>query len=569
MTDVLPFVGATMNDGTVRTQQDFVNEFNRAKSLQGTSGFTSARLYTMIQGGTPNTVSSAIPAAIDTQTSLLLGLWASAGEDAFKQELTALENAIKQYGTRFTSLIAGISVGSEDLYRVSPTGIENKSGAGSTPDALVSYIKQVRSTISGTAASGAKIGHVDTWTAWVNGSNAAVINAVDWLGFDGYPYYETTVSNSIANGASLFFESYNATVGVAQGKEVWVTETGWPVQGPTAGQAVASVQNAATYWQDVACRILSNTNTWWFTLHDPQPSTSDISFGLVGNDLNTAPLYDLTCKNGNTKGKPAASTSAPSSSAASPTKLTNVADSSTIKIATTPNIQSPPPASQYASGKTQTVYSSTVVTITSCPGGCPKSQTTLATKPATSPAGSAAVSTIPAASATAPASNGKDCPTNLKGQYEYPHLIVPVDSQNPKKAYGTSYNGTITPTISSIFNFDIPASDAGKTCSLVFLFPAQKHLQTSAYKFNGEGGLKISELKAPATEQTTYETVPAASGGSKIVGGVAPGNEYLVFSRACAAGQRIAFELSSTDGLDLSFFQDYNPSAIGAYVTVC
>ena len=168
-------------------------------------------------------VTSAIPAAIGTQTSLLLGLWGSAGEEAFKQELMALENAIKQYGTQFTSLIAGISVGSEDLYRVSPTGIENKSGAGATPDALVSYIQQVRGAIAGTAASSAKVGHVDTWTAWVNGSNAAVIDAVDWLGMDGYPYYETTVSNGIANGASLFFESYNATVGVAKGKDVWVS----------------------------------------------------------------------------------------------------------------------------------------------------------------------------------------------------------------------------------------------------------------------------------------------------------------------------------------------------------
>ena len=358
--------------------------------------------------------------------------------------------------------------------------------------------------------------------------------------------------------------------------QVWVTETGWPYQGPTAGQAVANLGNAEQYWQDVACRLLGNVNTWWFTLHDPQASTSDVSFGLVGNDLNSAPLYDLSCKNGNSQGTPAASTSAPSSSAAAPTKPTSVADSSTIKIETMPNIQSLPSASQYATSapasgndKTKTVYSSTLFTVTSCPGGCPKGQTTLATMPATTPAGSAAVSTVPAASATAPASNGKNCSTNLKGQYEYPHLIVPVDSQNPKKAYGTSYNGTITPTISSIFNFDIPPADAGKTCSLVFLFPSQKDLQTSAYTFNGKGGIKVTELKAPATEQTTYETVPAASGDSKTIASVAPGNEYLVFSNECGSGQRISFEFESTHGLDLSFFQDYNPSAIGAYVTVC
>lgn len=288
--------GANKNDGTPRVQQDFEDEFNRASSLQGQSGFTSARLYTMIQSNTAETVSSAIPAAIKTKTTLLLGLWASAGQTAFDQEITALRNAISQYGTSFTSLIAGISVGSEDLYRVSPTGIENKSGAGSTPNDLVKYIGQVRSTIQGTTASKARVGHVDTWTAWVNGSNAAVIKAVDWLGMDGYPYYQSTQANAIGNAETLFFDSYNATVNVSGGKEVWVTETGWPYQGSNFGQAVPSVQNAETYWQHVACRLLGKVNTFWYTLHDPQTSSSALSFGVVGNNLSSAPLYNLSCK---------------------------------------------------------------------------------------------------------------------------------------------------------------------------------------------------------------------------------------------------------------------------------
>jgi len=179
--------GSTFTDGSAKAQSDFEAEFNRAKSLQGTNGeFTSARLYTMIQGGTTDTPISAIPAAIDTQTTLLLGLWASAGQADFTNEVTALTSAITQYGSAFTSLIAGISVGSEDLYRVSPTGIENDSGAGAEPADLVSYISQVRTAIAGTSASGASIGHVDTWTSWVNGTNDAVINAVDWLGMDAY-----------------------------------------------------------------------------------------------------------------------------------------------------------------------------------------------------------------------------------------------------------------------------------------------------------------------------------------------------------------------------------------------
>lgn len=106
--------GTTFTDGAAKVQADFEAEFNRAKSLAGTHGrFTSARLYTMIQAGTTNTPVSAIPAAINTQTRLLLGLWASAGQGDFDNELAALSSAIHQYGTAFTDLIDGISVGSE------------------------------------------------------------------------------------------------------------------------------------------------------------------------------------------------------------------------------------------------------------------------------------------------------------------------------------------------------------------------------------------------------------------------------------------------------------------------
>ena len=57
-----------------------------------------------------------------------LGLWASASSDVFQNELDALRTAIEQYGTAFTDLIVGISVGSEDLYRISVQGIANESG---------------------------------------------------------------------------------------------------------------------------------------------------------------------------------------------------------------------------------------------------------------------------------------------------------------------------------------------------------------------------------------------------------------------------------------------------------
>lgn len=121
----------------------------------------------MIQAGTTNSSISAIPAAIASNTKLLLGLWGSAGQSNYDLELEALKSAIQQYGSAFADLVTGISVGSEDLYRITAIGVENGSPVGAGPDTIASFIRQAKSAISGTALSAAPVGHVDTWVCGV------------------------------------------------------------------------------------------------------------------------------------------------------------------------------------------------------------------------------------------------------------------------------------------------------------------------------------------------------------------------------------------------------------------
>jgi glucan endo-1,3-beta-D-glucosidase len=261
------------------------------------------------QGGTADSPTSAIQAAINTQTTLLLGIWASGGQGQVTSEIAALQAAIKQYGTAFTSLVVGLSVGSEDLYRISPTGLAAPDAApGADPATLTNYISQVRSAVAGSILSSVKIGHVDTWTAWVNGSNNAVIEACDFIGMDAYPYFQSSMANGIENGQSLFQSAYQATVAASMGKDVWVTETGFPVSGKQSGDAIPSLANAKTYWDEVGCGMLfGKVNTFWFTLQDAYPVTPNPSFGIVGTTLSTTPLYDLSCP------APSSSTTVPAS----------------------------------------------------------------------------------------------------------------------------------------------------------------------------------------------------------------------------------------------------------------
>jgi len=262
-----------------------------------------------------------------------------------------LNTAITQWGTQFTNLVAGISVGSEDLYRISPTGIAADSGYGADPATLAAYIGQVKAAIKSAAPNwNVQVGHVDTWTAWVNGSNQAVIDASDFIGMDAYPYFQNTMANSISTGEQLFNDAFDATKAAVGNKDVWITETGWPVSGKTEGQAVPSVANAQTYWDQVGCPNFGVVNTYWYTLEDTDVAQTNPSFGIApGNPLSTTPFFDLSC-NGVSVSSSSSSTgpttsATPSTSASVGTGQSSVSSSvsPSTSTSTSTSASSPPP----------------------------------------------------------------------------------------------------------------------------------------------------------------------------------------------------------------------------------
>jgi hypothetical protein len=145
----------------------------------------------------------------------------------------------------------------------------------------------------------------------------------------------------------------------------------------------------------------------------------------------------------------------------------------------------------------------------------------------------------------------------------------------------------VSSTISSAFNFDIPSSDSGKTCSLVFLFPELQDLETSSYSFSGDGKIDFAKLSSAVDESTTFNNMPSVSQDLGDIT-VSPGNSYVVSTFACPAGESVAYEMKSSGSTDLNFFEDYNPSpyvysltflhtwisanhlfSLGLYITTC
>ena len=219
--------GANDLNGAPKSVSTWEGEFNSAKSLDGVLvPFSSARLYTSIQPGTSNSPITAFEAAVNTGTSLLLGIWASGGTTQLNNEIAAIQAAVAAHGDALTSLIAGISVGSEDVYRITPLGVASNAGTGADPATIASYVSQVKSALN----LGKPVGHVDTYNTWSNSSGwmGDVIGAVDFIGMNAFPYYEDTKPNSIENANATFWGDWDAVVGAAGGKPIWITETGWP-----------------------------------------------------------------------------------------------------------------------------------------------------------------------------------------------------------------------------------------------------------------------------------------------------------------------------------------------------
>ncbi|KAI6363894.1 hypothetical protein MCOR25_005744 [Pyricularia grisea] len=285
--------GAQNVTGGCRGHDDYTRLFNLARSLPS-GNFTSARIYTSIECGTEGAQTpkpiSAFQAAVETNTSLLVGLWASEGQDEFTKELNALKSALSDptYGSQLAGLVVGVAVGSEDMYRADSItrgtcgANVSQCAAGATADQLVAYVQQTRAALQGTALAAAAIGHVDTPDSWASNGSAALVQQLDWVGHNSFPYWESSgQDNGIDAAGGRFQGALGVTIGAAGGRPVWVTETGWPANGPKLLNAEATPANAMKYFHDVGRQqLFGQRNTWWYILEDSNPNQSSLSFAV-------------------------------------------------------------------------------------------------------------------------------------------------------------------------------------------------------------------------------------------------------------------------------------------------
>jgi len=182
--------GAFWHPSQAKFKKDFVQEFSLAKTLPSTPvTFDSARFFTCIQWLTKDEPIEAFDAAIETNTSLLLGFWAQ-NETMLDVELVALEKAFKNHGVKLADLVVGLSIGNEDIYRFEHP--ETSQGLqGASENQIQSLVQLAREKIGSSSFAAfmidKPIGHTDI--------QDYVPSGMDFIGMNTYPYSELAVSN--------------------------------------------------------------------------------------------------------------------------------------------------------------------------------------------------------------------------------------------------------------------------------------------------------------------------------------------------------------------------------------
>lgn len=146
--------------------------------------------------------------------------------DAISDAVSTIASAVELYGW---DVIDTVSVGNELV-----------NGGEATVSQVQSYVDEARSALTSAGYSG-KVVSVDTFIAVIN--NPGLCDISDYVAVNAHPYFDGGVTAEEA-GAWVLSQIQRVSAACG-GKDVFITETGWPTQGSTYGKAVPSASNQA------------------------------------------------------------------------------------------------------------------------------------------------------------------------------------------------------------------------------------------------------------------------------------------------------------------------------------
>lgn len=181
--------------------------------------------------------------------------------------------------TQINNLIDIVNSGNADIAIV---GSESLLRHDQNVQSLIGYIQQVKSATNGKIP----VTTADTYAEYFK--YPELIAAVDVLCAHIWPFWE---ERSFSSSIQYVKDMYAALVAKANGKTVWIGETGWPSAGPDRGGAHPSLDNAVQYFGDfVAWARSADVNYFYFAFMDEK---------WKGNEAGVGPHWGIFNANAN------------------------------------------------------------------------------------------------------------------------------------------------------------------------------------------------------------------------------------------------------------------------------
>ncbi len=173
---------------------------------------------------------------------VLMGAWIGTDKDENEREVQSLIKLAAEGN------IDMLSVGNEVLFR-----------GDQDVQTLISYINQVKQNTKNISVS-----YVGIYNEYID--NQQLIEVSDKILINCYPFWE---GSNIEHASVYLQEMYQKINKIAKGKEIIVTETGWPSKGQVIGEAIPSSDNLMIYFIEAqAWAKAANVQLFYFSSFD-------------------------------------------------------------------------------------------------------------------------------------------------------------------------------------------------------------------------------------------------------------------------------------------------------------
>lgn len=136
-------------------------------------------------------------------------------------------------------------------------GSETQLRKDVSPEVLIDYLDEVKKAVPSVPVTTA-----DVYQQLID--NPEILNSVDWIYYNVYPFWESASLDECA--MYNFHQAYECLKAVANGKELIISETGWPSNGSSFGTAIPSLENMIKYYQYVKSWSIQNqVDFFWFS----------------------------------------------------------------------------------------------------------------------------------------------------------------------------------------------------------------------------------------------------------------------------------------------------------------